>query len=89
MFKKEPSEVSGLSKSSPDGKRALNPYNKTWEQAALRTKIKIAFSLFSHYKFIFICLEYNLQCTTGSFRALATWGYLERKGRLLYPQSHE
>lgn len=50
-------DVPGLSKSSPDAKPALKPYNLTGEQAARGSKIKMAFSLFCHCKSIFIYLE--------------------------------
>lgn len=94
MFEKEPSEVLGLSKSSSDAKQALNPYNKTGEQAALRSKIKIAFSLFSHYKFIFICLEILPSVYNWVLEGFSNPGMFRTEGKaslfaLLYPQSHE
>lgn len=83
-------DVLGLSKSSPDAKRALKPYNLAGEQAARGFKIKLSISLFCHWKFIFIYLEILPSVYSWVLLGFSNLGrFIFCFLSLLYPESHE
>lgn len=86
-------DVPGLSKSRPDAKRALKPYNLTGEQAARGSKIKMAFSQFvtaNSYSY----LEIQPSVYSWVLQGFSNLGRFitEVKASVfawLYPESHE